>query len=121
MRELTYSFDELPAFTELGFGFGSFTGEATIRFAHSGEWSIGEIKLDGARYDKKERKWEYKMAPLCEKSHRELYLSLFDALETARKDAISDLVIEALESDGVSFTSDFDEHNTHHYAFSGAR
>lgn len=120
MRELTYTFEELPAFTELGFGFGSLDGEAVIRFDETGEWSVSEILLQGSRFDRAAGKWEYKTDALCPQSHRELFLSILDALESgARKDRIQDAVNDALEQEGVVFLSDFREHNVHHSAFSG--
>jgi hypothetical protein len=120
MNELTYEFDDLPAFTDLGFEVGSFSGEATIRYDNTGEWSIGEIWLEGSKFDKQSGKWERRLIPLCEKSHWELYLSILDQLESGKiADWIKDEVIEALEQDGVRLVPDRIEHSTHYAAFSG--
>ena len=122
MNELTHKFEELPVFTELGFEFGALNGEAIIRYSDDGEWSVGEIKLEGSRARKVAGRptYETKLFPLCEKSHRELFLSIVDHLERGKRaDSIRDDVIEALEQDGVLLRSDFAAHNTRHAALSG--
>lgn len=130
MDTLEYGFEELPVFSELGFEFGSLTGKATIRFDATGEWSVGEIYLEGSRRthpiesitsdsDRLLPMFVTKLDRLCEKSHPELYLSIVHHLEHGRwKEAIQDAVNKELGWSGIRMPTDRD-HSTHYAALSG--
>lgn len=89
-------FDELPLFTDGGFGVGLVNGCASINFFEDGEWSIGEICL-GA-WDPSTR--TSKSVPICKQEHPQLHAMLYDALENGWKDHIESRIEREIEALG---------------------
>ena len=119
--ELDYKFNELPAFTDLGFEVGSFSGTAEIRFDETADWYVGDIWLDGVRRLKAAPYFERKPVLLCKQSHREIFLNILSQLEdNSFKDDIQNEVNAYLDEQGLSFRPDHSEHSTHYAALSGA-
>jgi len=113
MNTLYYQFEELPLVVEGKIVAGLVSGAAEIRYFDNGEWSIASIDLDG--YLGRERR----AVGLEDRSW--LYLTICDRLEYQDREAIEDRVNRALENDGAAYRTDYQEHNTHHFAASGVR
>ena len=113
MNTLSYKFEELPIIVEGKIVAGLISGTADIRYFDNGEWSIASIDLDG--YLGTERR----SVTLEDRSW--LFLTICVRLETEFAPFIEDRVNCALENDGIVWRTDYQEHNTHHYAASGAR
>lgn len=119
MQTLDYEFEELPLFTDLGFQFAPVNGVAEISYSDDGEWSVTDIRLEGAKQNPKwldefrttgkSQAYFYKWQSLCGKSYPWLYDAIVDSLEN--NSSVQDRVNEELEREGVSFRSDYAEHN----------
>lgn len=122
--ELTFDFEEMPLIVEGGFEAGLVNGSATIRYHADGEWSVGEIFLEGYRERPKAERDAMeaatgKAAPRFERKNIEvdrpsqIYLAVMDRLETGSyRDQVQEKVNFELADAGISPRSDFAEHNT---------
>ena len=96
---------------------GELNGTASIDYDSHGSWTVDAIYLDG--WDKVARKFNTKVAVPADS---EVYRALEQRL-TAGQTAqfISSEVRAQIEDRFGSAPSDYTEHNTRHFAFSGAR
>lgn len=96
---------------------GEMSGAASIDYDSAGSWSVDAIYLDG--WDKTARKFNTKVAVPADS---EVYRVLEQRLTAGRTaEFISSEVWAQIEERFGSPRSDYEEHNTRHFAFSGAR
>jgi hypothetical protein len=108
---LRYEFEELPAFIIQGFECGSLDGVAEISYSQDGEWSIAEIGVNGTKksaYTHEQRYAALQAGTLLPNYDRKImwldrgsavFSMLYDILENARANKISDAVSEQIQTD----------------------
>ncbi|MBR2118460.1 MAG: hypothetical protein IJ935_07280 [Afipia sp.] len=117
-QTLRYEFEELPAFIDQGFECGQLDGIAEISYASDGEWFIRDIGLVGARKNK--HTLEQRLAAIQSGVHLPIYdrklmwldsgtpifSMVYDVLDGAWNDKLSEAVAEQIAKDRESAADD---------------
>lgn len=103
MAQITFDFDDLALIKDAnGFEAGKLSGSAVIDFGCDGQWNIEDISLTGSRLAtdeeiKRSGTFVRKQVYLTPDDHGFLFFTVRDQIQEACKDAIDDLVAQAID------------------------
>lgn len=114
-----FEFEELPLLTKDGVQAGLVNGEAEILVFEDGEWTVGEIRLEG--YEGGNRKL-VQVEKFPGTTELALYQMIWAELENGSfRPHIQDRVEAFMDDIGIVLRSDRREHGTYHNALQGIR